>query len=215
MPTNRFAAQLLRNVLRINGSRTCCSTCSPFSTTVTKLKVPVSSSLAITRFYSDDSSNDVHLSKEASPSPEVPEPLYVLNIFQTFGNYGPTRLERTKPSIAAINGYAVAGGMELALSCDIRIMEESSQTGLLNRRFGRLLSAKEAFEFGIANLLVKDGTAYGRAYHLAQEISKHPQECLKADKKSAYFSTFSSTSLEDSFHYEKMKMLFQYFRKNP
>uniref|UniRef100_A0A0K2UT44 Uncharacterized protein n=1 Tax=Lepeophtheirus salmonis TaxID=72036 RepID=A0A0K2UT44_LEPSM len=75
MPTNRFAAQLLRNVLRINGSRTCCSTCSPFSTTVTKLKVPVSSSLAITRFYSDDSSNDVHLSKEASPSPEVPEPL--------------------------------------------------------------------------------------------------------------------------------------------
>eukprot|EP00096_Caligus_rogercresseyi_P008681 TRINITY_DN27992_c0_g1_i1.p1 TRINITY_DN27992_c0_g1~~TRINITY_DN27992_c0_g1_i1.p1 ORF type:complete len:182 (-),score=58.45 TRINITY_DN27992_c0_g1_i1:91-606(-) len=108
-------------------------------------------------------------------------------------------------------------------------MEESSHTGLLNRRFGvplidggtirlpeyiglsramdliitgRLVTAKEAFEFGLANRLVKDGTAYGRAYHLAQEISKHPQECIKADKNSAYFSVFSSKSLEDSFHYE-------------
>ncbi|VEN56291.1 unnamed protein product [Callosobruchus maculatus] len=99
-----------------------------------------------------------------------------------------------KPTVAAVNGYAVAGGFELAILCDLRVMEETAVMGLYGRRFGvpltdggtvrlqsmvglsraldliltgRALPAKEAFEWGIANRIVACGTALGQAINLA------------------------------------------------
>jgi enoyl-CoA hydratase/carnithine racemase len=145
------------------------------------------------------------------------------------GPMGPTRMEFKKPVIAAINGYCVAGGLELALMCDLRVMDESAKLGILNRRFGvplidggsvrlpeliglsraldliitgRLVDAKEAAQIGIVNRLAKVGAAYGTAMHLAREIAAHPQQCLRADRASAYHATFASRSLEESLQFE-------------
>ena len=145
------------------------------------------------------------------------------------GPMGPTRLTLTKPVIAAINGFCVGGGMELALMCDLRVMDESAKMGLLNRRFGvpcidgasvrlpeliglsraldliitgRFVEAKEATQIGLVNRLAKVGAAYGTAVNLAKEITVHPQECLRADRASAYHATFASRSLEESLQFE-------------
>ncbi len=135
----------------------------------------------------------------------------------------------SKPVIAAIDGYAVAGGLELSLLCDLRVVEENAIMGVFCRRFGvplidggtvrltkmiglsraldmiltgRPINAKEALEFGLANRVVAVGTALGQAYNLALSIAKFPQECLKADRKSTYFSTFEAKSLEEALVYE-------------
>ena len=98
------------------------------------------------------------------------------------GPMGPTRMEFTKPVVASISGYCVAGGLELALMCDLRVMEESAKTGVLNRRFGvplidggsvrlpeliglsraldliitgRMIEAKEAMQMGLVNRVAK------------------------------------------------------------
>lgn len=145
------------------------------------------------------------------------------------GPMGPTRLEFKKPVVAAISGFCVAGGLELALMCDIRVAEENCKLGVLNRRFGvplidggsvrlpeliglsraldliitgRIVEAQEAFNMGLVNRLSKTGTAYGRAVNLASEIARLPQECLKADRASAYHATFASKSLEESLQFE-------------
>jgi len=135
----------------------------------------------------------------------------------------------SKPLIAAIDGYAVAGGLELALLCDMRVVEENAIMGVFCRRFGvplidggtvrlpkliglsraldliltgRPIGAKEALEFGLANRVVAVGTALGQAYNLALSIAKFPQKCLKADRKSAYYSTFDAKSLEEALVFE-------------
>lgn len=145
------------------------------------------------------------------------------------GPMGPTRMELSKPVIGAIDGYCVAGGLELALMCDLRVMDESAKVGVLNRRFGvplidggsvrlpeliglsraldliltgRIVEAKEAFSMGIVNRLVQVGTAYGQAMNLAKEIVIHPQQCLRADRASAYHATFASHTLEESLQHE-------------
>lgn len=106
--------------------------------------------------------------------------LNTANYFQ-----GPTRLEISKPTIAAVDGWAVAGGLELSLMCDLRVVEESARLGVLCRRFGvplidggtvrlpeliglsraldliitgRIVEAREAYEMGLANRLVDTGT---------------------------------------------------------
>ncbi|KAG5876196.1 hypothetical protein JTB14_001939 [Gonioctena quinquepunctata] len=123
-----------------------------------------------------------------------------------------------KPMIAAINGYAVAGGLELALMCDLRVMEETAVLGLAGRRFGipltdgatvrlqsmiglsraldmiltgRSLNAQEAFDWGIANRIVACGTALGQSINLASSLVKFPQECLYVDRDSAYNAAFN------------------------
>jgi enoyl-CoA hydratase len=128
------------------------------------------------------------------------------------GPMGPTRLQLTKPVIAAIEGHAVAGGLELALWCDLRVAAESSVFGVFCRRFGvplidggtvrlprligtsraldliltgRAIGAREAFEIGLANRIVPDGTALDAAIELAQQIAVHPQQCLRNDRASA------------------------------
>ena len=124
---------------------------------------------------------------------------------------GPSRLELTKPVIAAIAGPAVAGGMELALWCDLRVMEESAYMGVYCRRWGvplidggtvrlprivgrgraldmiltgRKVPAEECLRVGLCERLVPDGTSREAAEALAHEIARFPQECLRADRRS-------------------------------
>jgi len=145
------------------------------------------------------------------------------------GPLGPTRMEFRKPIIAAITGFCVAGGLELALMCDLRVMEENAKVGFLNRRFGvplmdggtvrlpeliglsrandliitgRIVEAKEAAQMGLVNRIAKVGTSYGVATNLAREIAQLPQECLRVDRESAYHATFASKSLQDSLQFE-------------
>lgn len=129
------------------------------------------------------------------------------------GPMGPSRMLLSKPVIAAISGYAVAGGLELALWCDMRIVEQSAVMGVFCRRFGvplidggtirlprliglsramdliltgRPVDAAEALSFGLANRVVPDGQAVSSAIALAGELSKLPQTCMRNDRRSAY-----------------------------
>lgn len=148
---------------------------------------------------------------------------------EEIGPMGPSRMAFTKPVIAAVSGYAVAGGMELAMLCDLRVMEESAKMGVFCRRFGVLLidggtvrlprlvglsraldliltgreiGAREAHEFGLANRVVPDGKALDVAIELAQTLSKFPQRCMNADRSSAYYSTYDAKSIDDALQRE-------------
>lgn len=129
------------------------------------------------------------------------------------GPMGPSRMLVDKPVIAAVAGYAVAGGLELALMCDMRIAEQSAVFGVFCRRWGvplidggtvrlprivgqgramdmiltgRPVAADEALQMGLANRVVADGAALRAARELAAEIAAFPQRCLRADRRSAY-----------------------------
>ena len=129
-----------------------------------------------------------------------------------FGPMGPTRLKLTKPVIAAVEGHAIAGGMELALWCDLRIAARSAVFGFFNRRFGmpivdvgtirlpriighgraleliltgRPVGAEEALRIGLVNELTEDGEALARAVALAQTLCDFPQTAMRNDRRSA------------------------------
>ncbi|CAL8109909.1 unnamed protein product [Orchesella dallaii] len=145
------------------------------------------------------------------------------------GPMGPSRRIFAKPVIAAVSGYAVAGGMEIALMCDLRVVEETATFGIFCRRFGvplidggtirlphliglsramdlivtgRPVKGKEALHIGLANRLVPTGSSLNEAVKLAEEISNFPQECMNTDRKSAYAAMFSSQSFEESIQRE-------------
>lgn len=128
------------------------------------------------------------------------------------GPMGPSWLNLTKPSIAAVEGHAVAGGLELAIMCDLRIAAQSAVFGVYCRRWGvslidggtvrlprligqsramdmiltgRPVSAVEALSFGLANGVVPDGTALEAAVTLAEQLAAFPQTCMRMDRASA------------------------------
>ena len=129
------------------------------------------------------------------------------------GPMGPSRMVLGKPVIAAIEGHAVAGGLELALWCDLRIAAEDAVLGVFCRRFGvplidggtirlprliglsraldliltgRAVSAAEALSFGLVNRVVPAGQALIAAKQLAHQLAELPQAALRADRTSAY-----------------------------
>ncbi|MFX1498111.1 MAG: crotonase/enoyl-CoA hydratase family protein [Promethearchaeota archaeon] len=143
---------------------------------------------------------------------------------------GPSRMMLSKPVIAAVAGYAVAGGLELALWCDLRVVEKSAIFGVFSRRFGvplidggtirlprliglsraldmiltgRPISAQEAFEWGLANRIVKDGTTRKEAERLASEIASFPQTCMRNDRLSTYeqFGMSIEEAMKKEFEY--------------
>jgi enoyl-CoA hydratase len=128
------------------------------------------------------------------------------------GPMGPTRLLLSKPVIAAVAGHAVAGGLELALWCDLRVVEADAVFGVFCRRFGvplidggtvrlprlvglsraldliltgRPVAAAEALEIGLANRVVPHGAARGAAEELARHLAAFPQETMRRDRRSA------------------------------
>ncbi|GGP83391.1 crotonase/enoyl-CoA hydratase family protein [Saccharothrix coeruleofusca] len=127
------------------------------------------------------------------------------------GPMGPTRLRLSKPVVAAVSGHAVAGGLELALWCDLRVVDEDAVFGVFCRRWGvplvdggtvrlpRLIGASramdlvltgrpvhsgEALRIGLANRVVPNGTCRAEAERLAREIAAFPQVCLRQDRLS-------------------------------
>lgn len=129
------------------------------------------------------------------------------------GPMGPTRMVLSKPVIAAVSGHAVAGGLELACWCDLRVAEEDATFGVFCRRWGvpmidggtvrlprliglgraldmiltgRPVGAAEALAIGLANRVVPKGEALAAAQKLAAEIARFPQATLRGDRRSAY-----------------------------
>jgi len=130
------------------------------------------------------------------------------------GPMGPTRMVLSKPVIAAVSGYAVAGGLELALWCDMRVAEQDAVFGVFCRRWGvplidggtvrlprlighgramdmiltgRAVGAEEALAIGLANRVVPTGQARRAAEELAAELAQLPQGCMRSDRLSALY----------------------------
>ncbi len=129
------------------------------------------------------------------------------------GPMGPTRMLLSKPVIAAVAGHAVAGGLELAIWCDLRVAEEDAVLGVFCRRWGvplidggtvrlprligasratdmiltgRPVAAAEALAWGLVNRVVPRGKAREEAEALAAEIARFPQRCVRSDRRSAH-----------------------------
>jgi len=129
------------------------------------------------------------------------------------GPMGPTRMLLSKPVIAAVEGHAVAGGLELALWCDLRVAAQDAVFGVYCRRWGvplvdggtvrlprlvghsvaldmiltgRGVTGEEALRVGLANRLVTPGRTLETAVALAEDIARFPQQCMRADRRSSY-----------------------------
>ncbi|XP_033116215.1 LOW QUALITY PROTEIN: short-chain-enoyl-CoA hydratase-like [Anneissia japonica] len=142
---------------------------------------------------------------------------------------GPSKTVFSKPVIAAISGYAVAGGLELALMCDMRVAEEDAIMGVFCRRFGvplidggtvrlpylvglsraldliltgRPVLADEALSMGLVNRVVPVGDGVKSAVELANQIASFPRECMLADRKSSMYAAYDAKSWQDAMRFE-------------
>ncbi|XP_022212044.1 probable enoyl-CoA hydratase echA8 [Drosophila obscura] len=147
------------------------------------------------------------------------------------GSVGPTRRQIKKPVVCGINGYCIANGLELALMCDLRVMEESAVLGFFNRRFGvpmldggtvrlpamiglsraldliltgRPVGSQEAHDIGLVNRIVPTGTALGNALELATCLAKFPQRALNHDRNSVYSGAFETSTFHQAVQNEVM-----------
>ena len=145
------------------------------------------------------------------------------------GPMGPSRLQVKKPVIAAVAGHAVAGGLELSLIADMRIVEEDAIFGVFCRRWGvplidggtvrlqavvglgramdmiltgRAVSARQALSMGLANRVVAKGTALDEALAVAKQLLEFPWACMVADRSSCYNAVYNASSFEDALSYE-------------
>ena len=132
---------------------------------------------------------------------------------ESVGPMGPSRLLLGKPVLAAVEGHAVAGGLELALWCDMRVASATAKFGVFCRRWGvplvdggtvrlprligqsraldmiltgREVGAEEALAWGLANRLVPEGQALAEAMALAEQLARFPQVCMRSDRLSSY-----------------------------
>ncbi|KAH7041492.1 carnitinyl-CoA dehydratase [Microdochium trichocladiopsis] len=144
---------------------------------------------------------------------------------RTRGPMGPSRLLLQKPLICAVAGHAVAGGLELSLLGDMRVIEEDAVLGVFCRRWGvplidggtvrlpaivglgraldliltgRPVGAQEALAMGLANRVVPKGQALAEAKKIAQQLVAFPQACMRADRASAYHAAFDARSFGDA-----------------
>ena len=167
------------------------------------------------------------LGEVAGASSERPPPVDTIN--GANGPMGPSRMSLSKPVIAAVSGYAVAGGLELALLADMRVADKSAVFGVFCRRFGvplidggtvrsskvvgygramdmvltgRPVDADEALAFGLANRVVERGNVLDAAQQLARDIARFPQKCMRADLASMHYAAYEARSLEDALRYE-------------
>jgi enoyl-CoA hydratase/carnithine racemase len=156
-----------------------------------------------------------------SPPAENLQPVNGRNL----GPMGPSRLIVQKPVIAAVAGYAVAGGLELSLLADMRVVEEDAIFGVFCRRWGvplidggtvrlqaivglgraldmiltgRPVAAQEALAMGLANRVVPKGQAFQQALEIAKQLIAFPELCLNTDRRSAYYSAYEASSFQDA-----------------
>ncbi|KAI1624839.1 ClpP/crotonase-like domain-containing protein [Exophiala viscosa] len=142
---------------------------------------------------------------------------------------GPSRLQVRKPVIAAVAGHAVAGGLELSLLADMRVVEEDAVFGVYCRRWGvplidggtvrlqaiiglgraldmiltgRPVPAQEALSMGLANRVVPKGTALQEATKIAEQLLKFPNGCMNVDRSSCYHAAYNASSFEDALRNE-------------
>ena len=142
---------------------------------------------------------------------------------------GPSRLQVKKPVIAAVSGFAVAGGLELSLIADMRVVEEDAVFGVFCRRWGvplidggtvrlqaivglgraldmiltgRPVDAKEALAMGLANRVVPKGKALEEAEKIANQLLAFPQLCMNTDRNSCYYSAYNASSFEEAMRNE-------------
>ncbi|KKZ66978.1 enoyl-CoA hydratase [[Emmonsia] crescens] len=148
---------------------------------------------------------------------------------ENIGPLGPTRMHIRKPVICAISGYAVAGGLELSLLGDMRVVDEDAIFEVSCRKIGiplldggtvrlpqivglgraldiiltgRLVTAKEALDIGLASRMVPKGQALDEAMKLGRELVSFPQEGLNADRQSCYYAAYHAHSLQDALSQE-------------